>query len=125
MPSDRNWSVTVEESTLIWEFDEGMELSEFGESAWNRYVSLLDEHDVDSMVTCVRMDDPFGDETLAVWDRSAEKAVEEGVRRWAVVAEGIKQYSLLNQLDEPGLEVAVTDDREEALEWAREPTAEA
>jgi hypothetical protein len=119
MSDDHAWSVSVDRNVLVWEFPEGMELSEFGESAWNRYVDLLDRHDVRGMVTVVEMDDPFDADTFEVWQRSARKGTEEGIERWAVVADGIKAMSVRSQLDVPELSVETFDTRDDATEWAR------
>jgi hypothetical protein len=118
MSSD-NWSCAVKRDVLVFEFEEGMDQSEFGGSAWEEYTSRIERHDVSGLVTVVGMDEAFNADTFEVWSRSGRKAVDEGVTKWALVAEGLKSMSLKSQLDVPGLEVHTTDDRSEAVEWAR------
>lgn len=114
-----NWSCDVLGNVLVFEFEEEMDQSEFGGAAWAEYTKRLDRREVTGLVTVVRMDDAFSSDTFEVWNRSGRRAVEAGVSKWGIVAEGLKQMSLKSQLDVPGLEVLATDDREEALSWVR------
>jgi len=121
MPVQRHgdgWTVTVENSVMVWEFLPGMELSAFGEQAYPVYEELLDEHSIDGMVTAVELEDPFSGEVFDIWERSAQRADAAGIERWAVVAEGVKQLSLRSKVDAGDLETLTTEDRPEAVEWA-------
>lgn len=117
--TSNDWSAEVHRDVLVFEFDAGMDQSEFGDSAWKEYTTLLERDDVSGLVTVVRMDDAFDADTFDVWNRSGRKAVDEGITKWAIVAEGLKSMSLRSQLDVPGLDVHTTADRQEAIEWVR------
>jgi len=116
--SGDGWTVEVTDGVMTWEFLPGMEMSTFGDAAYETFEDLLDSHDVTAMVTVVKLDDPFTAETFAVWERSAQEAEAAGIERWAVVAEGIKAISLRGKVDTGGLETLTTEDRSEAVEWA-------
>jgi hypothetical protein len=113
------WTVEIDDGVMVWEFLPGMEVPAFEEEAYPVYEDLLSAHDVGGLVTVVRIDDPFDAEAFAVWERSAQRAADAGVDRWAVVADGIKAISLRGQIDVGDLETLTTEDRTEAVEWAR------
>lgn len=115
-----DWNVEVSDGVLVWTFPAGMDQNAFGEDAFEEYEQLLDRHDVAAMVTVIELEDPFGTETFEVWETAAERAAAEGIDRWAIVADGLKSISLRSHVDQPGLEVFTTEDRTEAVEWARE-----
>jgi hypothetical protein len=112
------WTVELNDKVLIWEFLSGMELSSFREEAFPVYQQFLSEHDVEAMVTDVRIDDPFNSEVFEVWEESAQVADREGVEQWAIVADGIKAISLGGKINTGDLETLTTEDRSEAIEWA-------
>jgi hypothetical protein len=112
------WTVEVDGNLMIWEFLPGMELSTFAEDAYPVFEELLDAHDIEGMVCDVELDDPFNDEAFEVWEKTAKRAAEAGMERWAVRAEGIKALSLRGKIDTHGLETMTTEDRTEAVEWA-------
>jgi hypothetical protein len=114
------WTVEVQDTIMVWEFLPGMDLSAFKEEAYPVYEELLDEHTFDGMVTDVRLDDPFNAEVFDVWEQSAKSAERAGIERWAVVADGIKAISLQGKVDTGGLETLTTEERAEAIEWAKE-----
>jgi hypothetical protein len=114
-----NWTVEVDDGVMVWEFLPGMDLEAFGTEAYDTYEELLDSNDIEGMVTVVELDDPFTAEVFDVWEQSAQKAEAEGVERWAVVADGVKAISLGGKVDTGGLETLRTEDRTEAIEWAR------
>jgi hypothetical protein len=123
MPETRSgdgWTVEVEDGVMTWEFLPGMELSSFGAEAYETFEELLDSHDISGMVTVVKLDDPFTPEVFEVWEKSAQRAGQAGIERWAVVADGIKAISLRGKIDTGSLETLTTEDRIEAVEWARE-----
>jgi hypothetical protein len=113
------WTVEVDDSVMVWEFRPGMDLSAFREDAYRVFEELLETHDVRGMVTVVKLDDPFDQETFDIWERSADRAERGGVDRWAVVADGIKALSLRGTVDTGELETFTTEDRSEAVKWAR------
>jgi len=117
--SGDGWTVEIDGTVMIWEFLPGMELSAFSEEAYPVYEDLLARHDVDAMVTDVLLDDPFNSEAFEVWERSALRAEEAGLERWAVVADGITAISLRGKVETGDLETLTTEDRSEAVEWAR------
>jgi hypothetical protein len=112
------WTVEVQDNIMIWEFLPGMELAAFREEAYPVYEDLLADGEFDGMVTDVRIDDPFTSEVFDVWEKSAQRADQAGIERWAVVAEGISAISLRGKINTGELETLTTDDRSEAIEWA-------
>jgi len=117
--SGDGWTVEVDDGVMVWEFLPGMELETFGREAYETYERLLDRDDIHSVVTVVKLDDPFSPDVFDVWERSAADAEAAGVERWAVVADGIKAISLRGKIDTSGLETLTTEDRTEAVEWAK------
>lgn len=117
--SGNGWTVEVDDSVMIWEFQSDMELAAFREEAYSTFEDLLQRHTFNGMVTNVKLDDPFTKETFQVWEQSAQRADQEGIERWAVVADGIKAISLRGKVDTGGLEVLTSEDRTKAVEWAR------
>jgi len=117
--SGDGWTVEVDDGVMVWEFLPGMELSAFGEEAYETFEALLDREQVSAMVTVVELDDPFSSEVFDVWERSAQRASEAGIERWAVVAEGIKTNSLRGKVETGDLETLTTEDRTKAVEWCR------
>jgi len=116
--SGEHWQARLVDDVLVYEFQSGMDPEDFGGEAYEAYTDFLDREAVTAMVTVVEMDDPFGPDAFETWERSASLAVDNGIERWAVVAEGIKQLSLKSKLDVSGLDVLTTDSRDEALDWA-------
>jgi hypothetical protein len=117
--SGDGWTVEMDDGVMVWEFLPGMELSAFGEEAYPVYEDLLETHDVDGMVTVVKLDDAFNADVFEVWEQSAQRAEQAGIQRWAIVADGIKALSLGGKVDTGGLETLTTEDRSDAIEWAR------
>jgi hypothetical protein len=118
--SGDGWTVELTDDIMVWEFLPGMELSAFREEAYPVYEELLSTHDIDGMVTDVRLDDPFNSDAFEVWEQSAQRAERAGIERWAVVADGIKAISLGGKVETGGLETLTTEDRSEAIAWAKE-----
>lgn len=114
------WTVDVDENVMIWEFLPGMELSKFREEAYPVYEDLLERHDFHGMVTVVLLDDPFTREVFQIWEQAALRADKAGIERWAVVAEGIKTLSLRGKVNVGDLKTHTTEDRTEAVQWAKE-----
>jgi len=109
----------MDDGVMVWEFLPGMELQSFKTDAYPVYEELLNEHAVTGLVTVVKLDDAFNSDVFEVWEKSAHRAKEAGVSRWAVVADGIKALSLRGKIDTGGLETFTSEDRTEAVEWAR------
>jgi len=117
--SGDGWTVEVDDGVMVWEFLPGMDLAVFGDEAYETFETLLDREAVLAMVTVVKLDDPFTPDVFDVWERSARRAEDGDVERWAVVAEGIKTISLRGKINTGDLETLTTEDRTEAVEWAR------
>jgi hypothetical protein len=113
------WTVEIDENVMVWEFLPGMELEAFGSEAYETFEELLDRHSIDAMVTVVKLDDPFNAEVFGVWEKSAKRADAEGIERWAVVADGVKAISLSGKVDTGDLETFTSEDRTEAVDWAK------
>ena len=116
--SGDGWTVELDDGVMVWEFLPAMELDSFRDEAYPIYDDLLTDHDVDGMVTVVKLDDAFTGEVFDVWEKSTQRAERAGVERWAVVADGIKAISLRGKVDAGELETLTTEDRSEAVEWA-------
>jgi hypothetical protein len=112
------WTVEIDDGVIIWEFLPGMEPSSFKEDAYPVFEELVDTHNLESMVTVVKLDDPFNSETFQVWEQSAQRAESAGIERWGIVADGIKAISLRGKIDTGGLETLTSEDRTEVVEWA-------
>jgi hypothetical protein len=117
--SGDGWTVELEDGVMVWEFLPGMELEAFRDEAYPIYEELLTGYDIGGMVTVVKLDDAFTGEVFDVWEKSAQRAEQGGIERWAVVADGIKAISLRGKVDAGDLETLTTEDRTEAVEWAR------
>jgi hypothetical protein len=117
--SGDGWTVEVDDNIMIWEFLPGMELSAFADDAYPVFENLLEAHDISGMVCDVELDDPFTDEAFKIWERTAQRAADAGIERWAVRADGIKALSLRGKIDIQGLKTMTTEDRTEAVEWTR------
>jgi hypothetical protein len=113
------WTVAVTDGVMIWEFLDGMDLGSFGEDAFPVFERIVTTRDVTGMVTVVDLDDPFDDSVFDVWEDTARLAAQNGVDRWAVVADGIKKLSLRSKIDSGSLDTFTTEDRDEAVEWVR------
>jgi hypothetical protein len=113
------WTVEVDDAVMIWEFLPGMELAAFREGAYPVFEDLLESHDIDGMVTVVQLDDPFTADVFEVWEQTGQRLDRSNVDRWAVVADGIKAISLRGKIDVGDLDTLATEDRTEAVEWAR------
>lgn len=114
------WTVEVQGTIMVWEFQEGMELSAFREEAYPVYEDLVSDQNFHGMVTDVSIADPFSSEAFDVWEKSAQRAEQAGLERWAIVADGIKAISLRGKINTGGMETLTTENRSEAIEWARE-----
>ncbi|MFC7074087.1 hypothetical protein ACFQJ7_01960 [Halovenus rubra] len=117
--SGDGWTVELDDGVMVWEFLPGMELSVFSGEAYDTFEKLLIDHDIDGMVTVVKLDDKFNADVFDVWEKSAHRAEQAGIERWDVVADGIKAISLRGKVDTGGLETMTTENRTEAVEWAR------
>lgn len=113
------WTVEVTDGVMIWEFLEGMDLESFKEDAFPVFERIVTTRDVTGMVTVVDIDDPFDESTFQIWEDTARRATQNGVDRWAVVADGIKKLSLRSKIDTGSLDTFTTENRTEAVEWVR------
>lgn len=93
-----------------------MELSAFGGKACEAYEELL-EHDICIILTVVTFEGPFTGEVFDVWEQSALRADQAGLKRWAVVADGITAISPGRKVDSGSLETTTTENRSEAVAW--------
>jgi hypothetical protein len=90
-----------------------------------RYEEIVRREEVVAHVAVVETDDSMGWDVLDEAQKGAERGVEHGLQRWAIVAEGVKQFAMRNRIDLPELEVYATEDREAAMAWARGDRPEA
>lgn len=114
------WTVEIDDSVMVWHFLPNMELDAFEREAYPVYDRLLGKYNISGMVTIVDLEDPFSSAVFALWEESVNHAQAAGVKRWAVVADGIKVISLQGKIDVGDLETYTTDNRTEAIEWARQ-----
>ena len=117
--SGDGWTVELADGVMIWEFLPGMELMAFREEAYPVFEDLLTNNDIEGLVTVVKLADAFTSDVFKVWEKSAQRAEQGGIERWAVVADGIKAISLRGKVNTGGLETLTTEDRSEAVQWAR------
>jgi hypothetical protein len=115
--SGDGWTVEVDGTVMVWEFLPGMELTSFKQNAYPVFEDLLDTHEITGMVTVVRLDDPFNEEVFSVWEQTAKRVAEDGMDRWAVVADGITAISLRGKVDTGEVKTLTTEDRAEAVDW--------
>jgi hypothetical protein len=118
--SGDGWTVEVKNGLMVWEFLPGMKLSEFGQDAYDTFDELLRTNRINAMVTVVELDDPFSSEVFDVWEKSANRASEAGLKKWAIVADGIKSISLRGKIDTGDLDTFTSENRTEAIDWARD-----
>ena len=104
---------------MIREFQPGMELPAFADDACPAFEESLRFHDIGATITVVDLDDPFNQTVFTIWEDSAQRADEAGTTRRAVVTDGIKSLSLRGKIDTDELAVFTSEDRTEAIEWAR------
>lgn len=114
------WKVEIDDGVMVWYFLPDMELDAFESDAYPVYERLLGRYNIDGMVTIVNLEDPFTSDVFALWEESANRAQAAGVERWAVVADGIKTISLQGKIDVGNLDTFTTEDKIEAIEWARQ-----
>lgn len=111
----------VEGSVIVAEFPRGVTIdAETAEAVERRWGELVVREAVTGHVVVIEAEDSMGFELLDAAESAARTGTDHGLRRWAVVADDIKQLAVRNRVDVPGLEVLTTDDREEAMAWARE-----
>jgi hypothetical protein len=117
-----NWSLEYEDGVVIGRFLEGMPLSAFEEECYPAFEEILGEHREDIVATAdlVRLEDPFGEDVLEIWEQAARESSQlPNYGRAALVADGIKKVSLKNKLKVPKAEIETFEDHDEAIEWAR------
>lgn len=117
-----NWSLEYDDGVVIGVFDEGMPLEAFGEEAYPAFEAIIEQHrdDIVGTADLVRLDNPFGDDILEIWEEAAtESAKLPNYQRAALVADGIKKLSLRNKLNVPGAEFRTFEDHGTAIRWAR------
>lgn len=113
------WTVEVNDGVMVWEFLDGMDLESFKTDAFPVFERIVTTHDVAGMVTVVDLDDAFNESVFEVWEETARHATQNGVERWAVVADGIKKLSLRSKIDTGDLNTFTTENRTAAVEWVR------
>ena len=120
--TEQNWEMTYEDGVHVSVFQQGMELDSFEEAAYPAFERYLTRHHeaLVGSVGVVELDDPFSDEVFAVWQQAAQRCRElPNYQRLAIVADGIKAVSLRGEVDVDGVVVETFEDRETAVEWAR------
>lgn len=117
-----NWSLEYDDGVVVGVFEKGMQLEAFGDEAYPAFEEILEEHrdDIVGTADLVRLDKPFGDDVLEIWEQAAQESAQlPNYRRAALVADGIKNFSLRNQLKVPDAEIKTFDDHRRAIQWAR------
>lgn len=87
--------------------------------ASERVRGLIERDRVDAYVAVDRTDGYLGPETQAEIERMASLAADNGIERVGLVGEAIKALAAKRAFDDLGLAVYTTEDREDAIEWAR------
>lgn len=80
---------------------------------------LLEREDVDAYVAVDGTEGYLGPETQEAVERLATLAADSGIERVGLVGEAIKTLAAKRAFDELGLTVYTSEDREDAVEWAR------
>ena len=84
-----------------------------------KVLDLLGRSFVDAYVAVDRTDKYLGPETQEAIERLAEVAADSGIERVGLVGEAIKGLAAKRAFTDSGLEVHITEDKDEAIEWAR------
>lgn len=120
-PAEGDWRMYVEGSVVVAEFPPGATMdAETVADVERRWEDLVVREEVTGHVAVIESEDNMDFAVLDAAESAARTGTDHGVRRWAVVADDIKRLAVANRVDVPGLEVLGTDDREEAMAWARE-----
>lgn len=80
---------------------------------------LLEREGIEAYVAVDRTEGYLGKETQEELERLATLAAENGIERVGLVGEAIKALAAKRAFDEHGLAVYTSEDREDAVEWAR------
>lgn len=117
-----DWSFEVEGTVIVAEFPEGTKLTgEESDMMVERFTELVERPNTNAHVTILRSSEPYSREGQENLKHSALAGVEEGITRWAVVAEGTKQMTMKSKVDVDGVEVEGfgLDEVDDAIEWAQ------
>lgn len=104
----------------VAELDDHRIFTEEADDIREDFHDKLREHpEIDATVDLVSMDRAVGDLLLDTVEAAAREAREQGLEKYAVVSEDVTKYAMKSRVDVDGIETFVSDDPEEALEWAR------
>ncbi|MDY6819278.1 MAG: hypothetical protein SVG88_11510 [Halobacteriales archaeon] len=119
--SDDIISMTVDDDILICEMPASGLQALSQENAWEAYVSLLSRHDLKGIMTVFTADAAIDTNTTDIWDRSMQRAAEEGIRQWVIVTDAATERVCEATSSPPDLEVSCCGEREAGIECLREP----
>lgn len=119
--SEHSWSFPVEDNVVIGEFPPEMSNEEYHDPAIKEaWEEVAARDDVTSHIAVLDLNDSLERDSYKVFDWASQYAVDNGIDQWAIVSDDIKRLAMKKHVRKEGLEVMATDDREEAMEWARD-----
>lgn len=111
----------VVENVSVAELDDHRIFYEEAEEIGRDFIEKLQKYPhVNATVDVVTMEKAAGNLLLDAVEETAKEAREYGLEKYGIVSDDITKYAMANKVDVEGVEVFVTDDVEEALEWAME-----
>lgn len=117
-----NWSLEYDNTVLIARFEAGTDFDKDGEDAFHAFQEILRAHgdDIVGSANLIEVEDAISQEVYDIWEAAAKEYAQlPNYERGAVVANGIKKFSLKRSLDVPGATNDMFDDFDRAIEWVR------
>jgi hypothetical protein len=113
----QEWEVRIEDSTVVVELPDGIELDrQTGRQINEQLFDAVEQDTVDSVLTLLRVEDPLSSGLFEEVQRGADRAAAAGVTRWAIHVETkIKGMAFESKISD--LETAVFEDEQAAREW--------
>lgn len=119
IPSEQ-WSMRVDDGVLVVEFPHGTGISPAaGEALLDRWRSLVAERPLCAFVVIVRTTRPCSDAGRRTLRRAVALALDDGVDRFAVVAERPKRRYLERTVAVDGVDAEGFNDDAVAVAWAK------
>jgi hypothetical protein len=117
--SGDGWKMYTEQNVVVAEFTEADAFDAVDEIR-REFVALTEQPDVTATIAHMNFDRSPGDRLLDGAAKAAEQASDNGLERWAAVADGIERVAMQGRLSDTDVEVMATRELDEAMEWARD-----